>query len=65
MGALLQLKRLRSIASVRIRVENAIRRIKEYKIVTETLCNRISKRIIDDIMVVVCALCNLKEKLIK
>ena len=55
----------RSIASVRIRVENAIRRIKEYKIVTETLCNRTSKRIVDDIMVVVCALCNLKEKLIK
>ena len=50
---------------MRMRVENAIRRIKEYKIVTETLCNRTSKRIVDDIMVVVCALCNLKEKLIK
>ena len=55
----------RSIASVRIRVENAIRRIKEYKIFTETLCNRTSKRIVDDMIVVVCALCNLKEKLIK
>ena len=55
----------RSIASVRIRVENAIRRIKEYKIFTETLCNRTNRKIVDDMVVVVCALCNLKEKLIK
>ena len=55
----------RSIASVRIRVENAIRRVKEYKIFTETLCNRTNKKIVDDMVVVVCALCNLKEKLIK
>ena len=37
----------RSIASVRIRVENAIRRIKEYKIFTETLCNRTNRKIVD------------------
>ena len=55
----------RSIASVRIRVENAIKRVKEYKVFTDTLCNRINKRIIDDMMTVVCALCNLKEKLIR
>ena len=55
----------RSIASVRIRVENAIRRIKEFKICRETLCNRTNKKIVDDMIVIVCALCNLKEKLIK
>jgi len=36
----------RSIASVRIQVENAIRRIKEYKVCTETLCNHTSKKIV-------------------
>ena len=56
MGAHLQLeaRQSRSIASVRIRVENT--RIKENKIFTETLCNRTSKRIVDDMIVVVCAL---------
>ena len=54
----------RTIASVRIRVENAIKKLKEYKVFYETLCNRINKQIVDDMMVIVCALCNLKQKLI-
>ena len=28
----------RSIASIRIRVENAIKRVKEYRVFTDTLC---------------------------
>ena len=55
----------RLIASVRIRVENAIRRLKEYKIFTATLSNRINKKLIDDMVTVSCALCNLKHRLIK
>ena len=55
----------RTIASVRIRVENAIKKMKEYKVFTETLCNRTNKQIIDDMIVIVCALCNLKQKLIR
>jgi len=54
----------RTIASVRIRVENAIRRLKEFKIFTDCLSNRINKRIVDDMIVTACALCNLKERLI-
>jgi len=63
--AIQEARQSRSIASVRIRVENAIRRMKEYKIFTETLCNCTNKRIIDDIVIIVCALRNLKDKLIK
>ena len=55
----------RTIASVRIRVENAIKRLKEYKALSETLSNRVSKKIVDDMVIVVSALCNLKQKLIK
>jgi len=55
----------RTIASVQIRVENAIKKLKEYKIFTETLCNHTNKQIVDDMMITVCGLCNLKEKLIK
>lgn len=55
----------RAIASVRIRVENAIRRLKEYNIFTDTLSNRINKKLIDDMVTVACALCNLKNRLIK
>ena len=55
----------RLIASARIREENAIKRIKEYKVFSETLPNRINKKIIDDMFLIVCALCNLKQKLIK
>ena len=55
----------RTIASVRIRVENAIKCLKEYKVLSETLCNRVNKKIVDDIIIIISALCNLKEKLIK
>ena len=55
----------RYIASARIRVENAIRRLKEYKIFTATLPNRINKKLVDDMVVITCALCNLKQRLIK
>jgi len=48
----------RLIASVRIKVENAIKRIKDYKTFTETLNNRTNKKLIDDMMIIVCALCN-------
>ncbi len=54
----------RTIASVRIRVENAIRRLKEFKIFTDCLSYRINKRIVDDMIVTACALCNLRERLI-
>ena len=54
----------RTIASVRIRVENAIRRLKEFKIFTDCLSKRINKGIVDDVIVTACALCNLKKKLI-
>ena len=46
----------RLIASVRIKVENAIKRIKDYKIFTEILSNRTNKKLIDDMMIIVCAL---------
>ena len=55
----------RTIASVRIRVENAIKRLKEYKVLSETLSNRVNKKIVDDMVIVVSVLCNLKQKLIK
>ena len=35
----------RAVASVRIRVENAIRRLKEYRIFSGTLCNRLNKEL--------------------
>ena len=55
----------RTIASARIRVENAIKRLKEYKALSETLSNRVNKKIVDDMVLVAGALCNLKQKLIK
>ena len=55
----------RAVASVRIRVENAIRRLKEYRIFSGTLCNRLNKEFVDDMVLVTCALCNLKNRLIK
>ena len=55
----------RTIASAQIRVENAIRRLKEYKILSETLSNRVNKKIVDDMVIVAGALCNLMQKLIK
>jgi len=53
------------ITSARIRVENAIKRLKEYKIFIYTLNNRTNKRIMDDMVIIVSALCNLKQRLIK
>jgi len=54
-----------TIASVQNSVENPIKKLKEYKLFTETLCNRTNNQIVDDMMIIVCGLCNLKEKLIK
>ena len=45
-----------TIASVQIRVENVIKRLKEYKALSETLSNRVSKKIVDDMIIVVSAL---------
>ena len=53
----------RLIASIRIKVENVIKCIKEFKTFSETLCNCINKKQVDDMMIIVCALCNLKPKL--
>ena len=50
----------RLIASVHIKVENAIKHIKEFKTFSETLCNHINKKQVDDMMIIMCALCNLK-----
>ena len=55
----------RAVASVRIRVENAIKRMKEYKICSDTICNRTNKKLVDDMVFITCALCNLKNRLIK
>ena len=44
---------------IQIRVENTIRRLKDY---TGTLCNT---KLIDDMVFVTCAVCNLKNRLIK
>lgn len=49
-----------TIASVRIRVENAIRWLKEFRLYTDPLLNRINKQIIDDMVITACALCKLK-----
>ena len=55
----------RTIASVRIRVENAIKRLKDFRILSQTLSNRINKRLVDDIVIVAAALCNLQAPLIE
>ena len=56
---------MRKIASVRIRVENAIKRLKDYKIFKNTQPNRVNKKILDDMVTIACALCNLQLSLIK
>ena len=53
----------RLIASVCIKAENAIKQMKEFKIFSSTLYNRTIKKQVDDMMVIVCAFCNLKPKL--
>ena len=54
-----------TIASVRIQVKNTIKRLKEYNVLSETLCNRVNKRVVDDMVIIIGALCNLKQRLIK
>lgn len=54
----------RTIASVRIRVENAIKRMKDFRLLSDTQPNRINKQILDDMVIVACALCNLQPPLI-
>ena len=56
---------MRKIASVRIRVENALKRLKDYKIFKNTQPNRVNKKILDDMVTIACALCNLQPSLIK
>ena len=53
-----------AIASVRIKVENAIRQIKEFKVFTYCLSNRINKRVKDDMVITVCVICHLNTRLI-
>ncbi len=55
----------RAIASVRIPVENAFKRLNDYRIFSGTLCNRLNKKLVDDMVIVTCALCNLMKRLIK
>ena len=55
----------RTIAEVRIRVENAIKRLKDFHAVSGTSPNRMNKKILDDMVIVACALCNLRPPLIK
>ena len=53
------------IASVHIRLEDAIKRLKEHKIFKNTQPNRVNKKISDDMVIIGCALCNLQPFLIK
>ena len=55
----------RAIASIRIQVENAIKRMKDFQILAGTVPNPINKKILDDIVTVACALCNLQPPLNK
>ena len=55
----------RAIASVRIKVENAIKRMKDYKIFQQTQPNRTNKKILDDMVIIACSLSNLQSPLIK
>ena len=56
---------MRKIASVRIRVENAIKRLKDYEIFKNTQPNRVNKKILDGMVTIACVLCNLQPSLIK
>ena len=53
----------RLIASVCIKVENAIKCLKDFKIFSDMLCNCINKKQIDGMFIIVCALYNLKPRL--
>ena len=45
-------------------VENTIKRMKEFEVFSSTLCNHTNKKQVDNIMVIVCVLCNSKPKLL-
>ena len=49
----------RLIASARIHVENAIGRLKNFKLLKAVHHSRINKLILDDMVIIGCALCNL------
>ena len=55
----------RTTAGVRVWVENAIQRLKDFHAVSGTSPNRMNKKIPDDMVIVACALCNLMPPLIK
>ena len=55
----------RAIATVRIKVENAIKRLKDFKIFQQTQPNRTNKLVLDDMVIIACSLCNLQAPLIK
>ena len=52
-------------AGVRIWVENAIQRLKDICAISGTSPNRMNKKILDNMVIVACALCNLMPPLIK
>ena len=54
----------RTVASVRIRVENTIKQLKDFCLLSAILLNGMNKRILDDILVIASALCNLQPPLI-
>lgn len=56
---------VRKIASVRVGVENAITRLKDYVIFKTTQTNLVNKRILDDIAITTCALCNYNHHSLK
>ena len=54
----------RTIASVRIHVENAIKHMKDFHFLSDTLPNCTNKQLLDDMVIVACALCNLQPPMI-
>jgi len=48
----------------RIQVENAIKHMKDFRLLSCTLPNCIHKQILDDMVIVACALCNLQPPII-
>ena len=54
----------RKIASVRIKVENAIKLIKDFKVFQHIQPNRSNRKLLDDMVTVACALVNLQKQLI-
>lgn len=55
----------RAIANVYIKVENAIKRLKVFKIFQQTKPNHTNKLILDDMVIITSSLCNLQAPLIK